>query len=615
MFKFFSKNFRQDLQYNQNYQDPAEMSYSLNNNRNQYTSNDMRDYQYSYPRQNLQRPEMPYTVTEHVHNPFNNPLVNNNIRPPMNMASNQINNYNPPINSNPMPNNNNQMNKSMYNPQISNPTLNNVQHMNNNQIQSNLSYQTPYQNFKEPNSNNLYIHPQTTKNYPPQQRKYNQQPLRPYKYNNNNQFPRQDEEFDRFDSKHSHKRKHHSSTEKEIQYDNRKMRKKEKKNKKKKNHDREKSNSSSDSVEVTYMSYSKFKGNNIKMKKISKTVISSSSSSSDSESSAAKKKNKLKFECDTKPVVLNDEKAAITLNKNIERKIISYKIVGYERPLITQEKNLFDKMKMFLPNELLKKNSEKEKLVEPIEKSPELLIIDQPKPEEKEEESIKIVLNDNNPSGNHEENIENENLTEKKSEQEEEIDEFNFDNRYFIKNPTKLCFRCHKTGHYEKTCTEELIWNIRCMYCLGDHGSMFCDSIVCFKCSKTGHKNKDCPLKFNKNCNNCNKTGHDKLNCGVVEFSKNHFSNKYQISDDDNSKLKCFVCMKTNVNHVNCKKILIGKNRKVDDLYEAEIGQPTFISPMFWRGKKNSKEENIKKFNYQKVDPNAMDSMEELENF
>ena len=667
------------------------------NNDNQYSLKNqyVRDYQMpAYGRQNsLQRNDSSYTVTE---NPSQNAYSNNLPNPnPLQRA------YSQPLNPISPLQINNQTTKQPYTPQLqgtslppSNTNPQTQQYYPSYQIPNQGGYKDSSHGYNNNGNNSLYNYPHVNNNNMYHHPKYggqnqNQSYSRHYqhdKYNKFNHQLQQDEEhrYDRFDNR---KRKRYESPQEESPHDVRKMRKKEDKKKKKKHSkDRSKSQSSTESVEVTYLSYSKFKGNSVKMKKFSKPA-SSSQSSSESEENEIKAQKSLKFETDIKPVVLNDEKS-VTLNKNIERKIISYRVVGHDRPLISQEKNLFDKMRMFLPNELQRKSSlkekEKEKQPESTEKSPEFIILnkgwetkdgDDPKKndpeykpqlpqldpfileppiEKKPENPIpnlkanELIILDNDetaisgpeipnkdlpnqlskiPSQNdrtsqiQEDKIEEidpqeleqernaETPTEKKSE-EEETDEFNFENRYFIKNPTKLCFRCHKVGHYEKTCTEELIWNIRCLYCLGEHRTLFCDAIVCFKCSKMGHKNKDCPLKFSKNCNNCNKTGHDKHNCGVVEFSKNHFSSKYQISEEDTNKLRCYCCLKTGENHVNCKKIIMGK-RKVDDLYEAEV---SVIGPMYWKGK-GSKEKAGKKFNYQKVDANAMDSMEELENF
>mmetsp|Transcript_27590 Transcript_27590/g.24263 ORF Transcript_27590/g.24263 Transcript_27590/m.24263 type:complete len:102 (+) Transcript_27590:990-1295(+) len=55
-------------------------------------------------------------------------------------------------------------------------------------------------------------------------------------------------------------------------------------------------------------------------------------------------------------------------------------------------------------------------------------------------------------------------------------DEFNFQSRYFLKNPTEICRRCGKSGHFEKWCTEEpQTHHIRCKFCLGPHEADQCE--------------------------------------------------------------------------------------------------------------------------------------------
>lgn len=407
------------------------------------------------------------------------------------------------------------------------------------------------------------------------------------------------------------------------------------------------SSRSNSSVEVKYVSYSKNnKHSHWKKRKRTTSSSSESKSSLDSEIEIIRssKKKTLNFDMDDLAIVIKQE-SALRLNRNVERQVISYKILGNEKPLISQERNLLDKLKNFLPSEI-KKN---EIVLNGCEKNDENLNqslhnlkmnIDNNKNFILVEEETKIDLdnfkkideqntnlnkeNDKNNEFEKKENIfsekadlENEKMvTQEKKSDESELDEFNYENRYFIKNPTKICFRCHKVGHYEKTCTEELIWKIQCLNCLGDHRTMFCDAIVCFKCSKMGHKNKDCPEKISKNCYNCRKIGHERQNCGIFDYNKSPYSHRNQISTDDQSLITCFVCFQKGVHHVNCKKICVDKDKKIDDLYEDEI---SFYRPSYNDNWKNNRrlpyQDEKKKLNYHKIEQHAIDSFNSLENF
>lgn len=376
---------------------------------------------------------------------------------------------------------------------------------------------------------------------------------------------------------------------------------------------------SSSSVKIKYVSFNSKhrKINNISHVHCYSSLSSSSSSSYSSDSSKshskkALKKKTLNYDLDGQALA-NNAQSVVKLNRNLEKQVISYKVVGNEKPLISQEKNLFDKLRQFLPNEK-KNNKSEEQNIEGFLNENE---INSMKKDEKIIDSKDIQLS--------QEKIDEEALNIEKNQkewlepqknEEIEVDEFNYENRYFIKNPTKICFRCHQIGHYEKTCSEELIWRTQCLNCLGDHRPIFCNSIVCFKCSKIGHKNKDCPEKVIKNCHNCRKIGHEKKNCGIVEFNKNYGVNK-AISPEDQALLICFVCFKRGENHVNCKKINIEKNRKIDDLYEGEVTFQNENESIYWRNDNKQKKnvEERKKFNYHKLEQHAIDTFDELENF
>ena len=598
-------NIPQNPTYPYGYQDPANSQRNYRPQTAQFYGNNTSNYQnyqeVSYNNNNNQRNERSFSYTNpspplNYHNIYPNPLhnpVNNNI----NQA--QINLNNSRMNNNPMNLHMNHNNNMNY------PYKNNNTYSFDTKKQENPTYLKPFP------MNNSYVNPQQS---------HFQQKNREKNY------------VQRENKQKTHKNRHFSSSEEKT----RKIHKEKKHAKNTKN--REKSNnSSSSSVEITYMSFSKFnkfKGNgeNLKYRKESSSISSKSR-----DSSVFKKKITLKFDKDEKPLVLNDEKNVI-LNKNIERKVVNYKVLGYEKPLITQENNLFDKMRRFLPNEIKKKNIEN---LEEKEKSVDFITLEKFQESEKndkktknDEENAKNVQNPkiekNAPNEENEKKPEIEksqkspeiwlksplnpskpdeilsNSSQISSEKPlSEAEEFNFENRYFIKNPTKICFRCHKVGHYEKTCTEELIWKIQCLNCLGDHRTMYCESLVCFKCNKVGHKNKDCPMKFNRNNNNRNK----------IALNKTNLTNKYMISEEDKGKLMCFVCFNEG-NHVNCKKIAFFKEKTPDNLYEVEENiNKNQNYPLYWRGNNKYKEEIGKKFNYEKIDPHAMDSMEDLEDF
>lgn len=395
------------------------------------------------------------------------------------------------------------------------------------------------------------------------------------------------------------------------------------------------SSRSNSSVEVKYVSYSK-KNKHPHWKKRKRSTSSSSESKSMSGSNSeieitrSQKKKTLNFDIDNLAIVNNNQENFLKLNRNVERQVISYKILGNEKPLISQERNLFDKLKNFLPNEIkkneiglieLEKNDDKLNPPDINSNSKEcFIVVDGEANIDLDQQNINAnVANEKTIETQNNENIpadeKTDPLPEKKSD-ENELDEFNYENRYFIKNPTKICFRCHKVGHYEKTCTEELIWKIQCLNCLGDHRTMFCDSIVCFKCSKMGHKNKDCPEKLSKNCYNCRKFGHERHNCGIFDYNKNPYSHRNQISTEDQSLLTCFVCFQKGVNHVNCKKICVSKDKTVDDLYKDEINYSRQSYNDNWKNNRRMPyQDERKKLNYHKLDQHAIDSFNSLENF
>ena len=59
---------------------------------------------------------------------------------------------------------------------------------------------------------------------------------------------------------------------------------------------------------------------------------------------------------------------------------------------------------------------------------------------------------------------------------EELLKEFDYDSRYFMANPTKICRRCKRCGHFEKLCPNEFIeYKVLCDFCLdANHRNIDC---------------------------------------------------------------------------------------------------------------------------------------------
>lgn len=262
---------------------------------------------------------------------------------------------------------------------------------------------------------------------------------------------------------------------------------------------------------------------------------------------------------------LDSFQTSIDISKKQEKnqKVINYLVLGNDKSYVTQEKNLSDKLK---------------NLLTPTTKSIE--IDNQLSKEEIEKEK---ELSD--------------------SENSQKNDLFAFENRYFITNPSKICFRCHKTGHYEKTCTEELS-KIICFNCLGEHNSWTCPSVVCFNCHEIGHRNKECPNSKEKllKCEKCFKF-HKKEKCGMMNFEKN-------INSNDKNKIICLFCGKSG--HLNCKKINLDN---FDNIYNENIDYNKIYNiPNPKKAYQNNARKNMRN-RYDKLNKEDMDSFDELENF
>jgi len=245
---------------------------------------------------------------------------------------------------------------------------------------------------------------------------------------------------------------------------------------------------------------------------------------------AEKKETKLSFFIDTTPIAIVKEQdpekhtKTLELQKNIEGGEKFYKLLGQDRSFKTQEKNLVEKLNKFLVN-------------------PEPL-----KEEKKEEDDEEIKAE-----------------KARQEEEEETNPEFNFESRYYFYNPTQVCNRCKKPGHFERWCPEEV--KIKCLFCVGRHRTEECTQIVCFNCYNVGHRAKDCNAQQNMACYRCGKKGHKNNQCGVIMLKdkENGLREKKLFM----SSVTCLACNEKG--HINCQsRILKLKKGYIDDLYVEE---------------------------------------------
>ena len=249
------------------------------------------------------------------------------------------------------------------------------------------------------------------------------------------------------------------------------------------------------------------------------------------------KKKALTFFLDTTPIgaVTNTDDAAskkFESVKKLEPDEKQYRIIGHDRWFRTQEKNLLEKLQKFL---VVPSDGKEEK--------------------KKEEKTLK----------------EKEGLKKGDAEcatAEEEVagEEFNFDSRYFMYNPTQVCNRCKKPGHFEKWCTDDVV--IKCMFCLGQHRMDECTQIVCFSCYGVGHRIRECKIQDTMTCYRCGKRGHRNTQCGVL-MSKDRELLKRE-KRDYNISTKCVAC--NNYGHANCKtnNLFVFGGSYFDDMYAEE---------------------------------------------
>eukprot|EP01016_Furgasonia_blochmanni_P002935 TRINITY_DN11145_c0_g1_i3.p1 TRINITY_DN11145_c0_g1~~TRINITY_DN11145_c0_g1_i3.p1 ORF type:complete len:693 (+),score=63.68 TRINITY_DN11145_c0_g1_i3:1-2079(+) len=113
----------------------------------------------------------------------------------------------------------------------------------------------------------------------------------------------------------------------------------------------------------------------------------------------------------------------------------------------------------------------------------------------------------------------NEEVIEGKPGEQEAIDdlfeEFEYESRYFNVNPTQICRRCGKAGHFERMCAMS-VQRFTCLFCLGDHRNDECEQTVCFRCNGMGHRRADCNTRRDTQCHVCRKFGHKRRDCQVI---------------------------------------------------------------------------------------------------
>lgn len=261
------------------------------------------------------------------------------------------------------------------------------------------------------------------------------------------------------------------------------------------------------------------------------------------------KPNKLAFEVDKNPVawIVEEEqsrkqlkvgaskngadegkKLAIATSKVPSNRPSNYKILGQDTMRFTRETNLLEKLENYI---IKKENSDPE-----VKQEKEMT------PEEQEADAAE-------------------------KEAQRQLDEaYSFANRYFAANPTKVCNRCNRAGHYESMCPEAV--KVMCLFCCKKHDTSQCTSLICFHCYNTGHRAKDCTEHSNMTCFRCNKKGHKNVECGVILPPTSHYNDEKVIREKRNSRFSgiCLTCGRNG--HYNCNgNISFGDTNKIDNIY------------------------------------------------
>jgi len=172
----------------------------------------------------------------------------------------------------------------------------------------------------------------------------------------------------------------------------------------------------------------------------------------------------------------------------------------------------------------------------------------------KKNQSSELERKKSNPTTGESLKIEEENKEEEKRKAEQDFrdPEFEFQSRYFLKNPSITCRRCGESGHYERNCPVDIKKTLHCLFCLGEHSTDKCRQFICFNCLQPGHKSMDCEMasNHNKTCFQCNKKGHFAKNCGVLVPN---------CSREDSRAIFCLKCKQKG--HINCNEF------QADDLF------------------------------------------------
>ena len=200
-----------------------------------------------------------------------------------------------------------------------------------------------------------------------------------------------------------------------------------------------------------------------------------------------------------------DNTSLMGITRELDRRERVYKVLGQDRTLRTQERSILEKLEKFIGEKRLDMGLKAEKKVEPDSKS---------------KEDIQV--------------------------EEQAQEEFNYDNRYFICNPTTVCRRCKRPGHFEKWCSNDAV--LKCGFCVGNHRMDECEQVVCFGCYKMGHRLRDCQMRGSLTCYRCGKKGHKNTSCGVMGLR-----NRAMEPEEKWREMDMIICVRCGrYGHINC---------------------------------------------------------------